>query len=422
MKRLVILGTAWGDEGKGKITDFLSTSADITCRFQGGNNAGHSVSVGNKTHYFQSLPSGSLSDTTINLITQGCIVNPKELLEEIKQLDNPNLKLYISNRAHVIFPYHKQIESIIEKSKGINKLATTGKGIGPCYSDKYSRVGIRMGVFVSKDFKHEFYKFMEQKKKELEMYNTKVDIDSIYKEYQEYADILKDRVIDTSYFLNDAIENDKKILFEGAQGVLLCIDNGTYPYVTSSSPTAAAAPFNLGIAPWLIDGAVGVCKAYTSREGNGPMPTLISDDNIIKTIYKANSEYEIRTKQFRRIGWFDSVIIKHARRVSGLSYLAVTVLDALTNLDEIKICISYTLDGKIIDYVPSNINDFNRCIPNYITLPGWSEDITNIKSYDDLPINCKNYLKKIEEIVEVEVAIFSVGPKRSQTIKIKDIF
>lgn len=424
MKRLVVVGTAWGDEGKGKITDFLSVNADITCRYQGGNNAGHSVSANGKTHYFQSLPSGSISEKTINLITNGCVVNPKQLIDEIKELDNPNLKLFISDKAHVIFPHHMLVETHSESRRGKNKLATTGKGIGPCYADKMNRIGMRMGVFVSDDFKEELTKLMNLKNQELKDLNLPpYDVEKLYEEYKVYSNFLKDKVINTSNFLNNAIlKENKKVLFEGAQGVLLCIENGTYPFVTSSSPTVSSVPLNTGIAPWLLDGAIGVTKAYTSREGNGPMPTLITDSETIKIFYKANSEYEIRTKSYRRIGWFDSVILNHAKNVSGLSCLAVTVLDALTGLDEIKICTGYMLDGKKIDYVPSNINDFSRCEPIYIAVPSWKEDITNVKSFDELPLNAKNYLKKLEELIGLPVAIFSVGPNRNQTIKILDIF
>lgn len=423
MKTIVVLGTAWGDEGKGKITDFLSSKADITARYQGGNNAGHSVTAKGKTHYFQSLPSGAMSDNTINLITNGAVVDPKGLLKEIKELDNPNLKLYISDKAHVIFSFHLEVEKLNELRKGKEKLNTTGKGIGPAYSDKINRVGMRMGVFVSSDFKEELKKLVDYKNEEIKGSHLKpFNFEEIYQEYQQYADQLRKCVIDTSIYLNKAIEDGKKILFEGAQGIMLCIENGSYPYVTSSSPTAAAVPLCTGIAPWHLNGAIGVAKAFVSREGAGPMPTLISDQETIKHFYKAGSEFEIRTQAYRRIGWFDAVLLNHGKRVSGLSYLAVTVLDALSGLDELKICVNYELDGKTIDYVPSNINEFSRVKPIYLTLPGWKEDISNVKSFEELPINAQNYLKKLEELIGVEVAIFSVGPAREQTVLVKNFF
>lgn len=423
MKTIVVLGTAWGDEGKGKITDFLSLKADITARYQGGNNAGHSVTAKGKTHYFQSLPSGAMSDNTVNLITNGAVIDPKGLLKEISDLNNPNLKLYISDKAHVIFSFHLEVEKLNELRKGKEKLNTTGKGIGPTYSDKINRVGMRMGVFVSSDFKEELKKLIDYKNEEIKGSNLEpFDFEKIYLEYQEYAKQLKKHVIDTSIYLNKAIYDGKKILFEGAQGIMLCIENGTYPYVTSSSPTAAAVPLCTGIAPWHLNGAIGVAKAFVSREGAGPMPTLIHDEKTIKHFYKAGSEFEIRTQTYRRIGWFDAVLLNHGKRVSGLSYLAVTVLDALSGLDEIKICVAYDLDGEIIDYVPSNIKEFSRVKPIYLTIPGWQEDISNVKSFGQLPSNAKKYIKKIEELVGVKVAIFSVGPAREQTILIKEIF
>lgn len=422
MKTIVVVGTAWGDEGKGKITDFLSEKADIVARYQGGNNAGHSVSSGDKSHYFQSLPSGALSDTTINVIAGGALVDPKGLLEEIDRLNNPHLKLFISNRAHVIFPHHLEIERANEALKGKGRINTTGKGIGFAYSDKYFRIGMRMDIFTGDGFYEGLKSLIEHKNREAKMYGIKpFNVDEVYSEYKVYAERLKSMVIDTSIYLNEAIEQGKKVLFEGAQGAMLCIEHGTYPYVTSSSPTAAAVPLYTGIAPWLLEGSIGVTKAYMSREGSGPMPSLMKDEKTIKH-FKTMAEYEVRTKQYRRTGWLDAVALRHAKRVGGLSYLAVTVLDVLSGLDEIYICNGYKLDGKLIDYVPSNIKDYERVEPVYIKLPGFKEDISNIKSYDELPLNAKGYLKKIEELTKTEVCIFSVGPKREQTIVVKDVF
>lgn len=420
MNTIVVIGTAWGDEGKGKITDFLATKADVVARFQGGNNAGHTVIVNNKMHLFQLLPSGAINPKTVNLLTNGMVIDVKGLLEEVDELNDPKLQLYLSNRAHVVMPYHLTIEQTNEDRKGKDKLVTTGHGIGPTYSDKANRIGLRMDAFVGPNFKKELEKIINIKNSENT--NYQFDVDMIYQEYKEYAKRLAPHVIDTSIYLNQAIEDGKKVLFEGAQGVMLCIENGTYPFVTSSSPTAAAVPLYTGIAPWLLEGAVGVVKAYTTREGAGPMPTLITDEKIVNHFHKTKVEYEPRTKTYRRVGWFDSVIIRHAKRVSGLSYLAVTVLDILSGLKELKICTSYTLDGKEIDYIPADINDYQRVVANYITVPGWEEDISSVTSFNELPDNAKNYLKLIEKYSKTEIGIFSVGPAREQTIMVKEFF
>ncbi len=423
MKTIAVIGTAWGDEGKGKITDYLASKADVVARFQGGNNAGHTIVVGDQSHLFQLLPSGVVNNKTTNLLTSGMVIDPKGLVEEIKELNQKDLKLHISNRAHVVMPYHRQIEGANEVLRGKNKLSTTGKGIGPAYSDKANRIGLRFEDFVGPYFKDVLSKIIEVKNNEAKRLNIKpFNIEEIYHEYKKYADFLRPYVLDTSIYLNEAIKQNKKVLFEGAQGVMLCIEHGSYPFVTSSSPTAAAIPLYAGIAPWLLDGAVGVVKAYTTREGAGPMPTLIKDETLVKHFHKTKVEYEPRTKTYRRPGWFDSVIIRHAKRVSGLSYLAVTVLDVLSGMDELKICTSYTLNGKEINHIPAHISDYENVTPNYLTLPGWHEDISNVKSFEELPQNAQNYLNQIEALSGVPVAIFSVGPRRDQTVTIKEIF
>ncbi|SRR5690554_4203372 len=423
MKTIVVIGTAWGDEGKGKITDFLASKADIVARFQGGNNAGHTVIVDGEYHLFQLLPSGVVNQKTTNLMTNGMVIDPKGLIEELDELKNPNLKLFISNRAHVVMPYHLAIEQANELRKGKDKLATTGHGIGPTYSDKANRIGLRMDAFVGPNFKEELTKIINLKNIEADKLGIPhFNVDEIYDEYKHYAQRLRPHVIDTSIYLNEQIEKGKKVLFEGAQGVMLCIENGTYPFVTSSSPTAAAVPLYTGIAPWLLEGAVGVVKAYATREGAGPMPTLITDEDINKHFHKTKVEYEPRTGTYRRVGWLDTVILRHAKRVSGLTYLAVTVLDILSGLDELKICISYTLDGKVIDYIPADTNEYRKVKPNFITLRGWSEDISQIKSYEELPENAKIYLEKIEKYTGVKIGLFSVGPAREQTIMVEDFF
>lgn len=421
MKRMVIVGTQWGDEGKGKITDYLAQRADLVVRYQGGNNAGHTVVFNGKKYSLHLLPSGILSPKIENVMANGMVINPKAFAEELAKVDDFNL--HISDRAHVVLPYHQELDKAYELSKGSDKIGTTHKGIGPTYTDKASRLGMRISSFVHPTrFKEKLDELIEIKNRELTLFGYPLlDFKSIYDEYQSYAKLMAPYVTDTSLYLNQAIEKDQKILFEGAQGVMLCLDHGTYPFVTSSSPTASSVPLNTGVAPWLIDGAIGVTKAYTTRVGSGPMPSEIHDA-LADQIRITGNEFGTTTGRPRRIGWLDTVILRHTRRVSGLSYLAVTLLDVLTGIDELKIAVSYDFNGETIDRIPADIEDFMDCKPNYITVKGWHEDITNVKSYDDLPQNTKNYLDKISELVGVPIGMFSVGPDREQTIMVKEIF
>jgi adenylosuccinate synthase len=349
------------------------------------------------------------------------VINPEAFAEEIKPFET--FKLAISDRAHVILPYHLEIDKFNEQLRGDNKIGTTNKGIGPAYTDKASRLGMRMSTFVHPiRFKEKLMEILEPINREMYgMGKGNLDFNTIYEKFSKYAELMRPYVCDTSLLLNELIEQDNKILFEGAQGVLLCLDHGTYPFVTSSSPTASSVPVNTGIAPWLVEGAIGVTKAYTTRVGSGPMPSEILGDLASHIRIKGN-EFGTTTGRPRRIGWLDTVILRHSKRVSGLSYLAVTLLDVLTGIDELKIAVSYTLDGETIDKVPAEIEDFGRCLPNYITMPGWKEDITQVKSYEDLPENTKNYLIKLSELVGVPIGMFSVGPDRNQTIMVKEIF
>lgn len=421
MKRLVIVGTQWGDEGKGKITDYLAQKADVVCRYQGGNNAGHTVVFDGKKYSLHLLPSGILNPKIENVMANGMVINPKAFSEEIKKVDQFNL--HISDRAHVVLPYHIELDKAYETIKKDVKIGTTHKGIGPTYTDKSARIGMRVSSFIHEEKLYQELKHLvELKNKELISYgHDPIDFESVYNEYKTYADLMKPYVTDTSYLLNQYIEDDKKILFEGAQGVMLCLDHGTYPYVTSSSPTASSVPVNTGIAPWLVEGAIGVTKAYSTRVGEGFMPTEIKD-KLADEIRVRGNEFGTTTGRPRRIGWLDTVVLRHTKRVSGLSYLAVTLLDVLSGVEELKVCVSYTLDGKEIDYVPADIDDFMRCEPNYITLKGWHEDITQVKSFDELPKAAQTYLKTLSDLVKVDIAIFSVGPDRNQTILVKDVF
>lgn len=422
MKRMVVVGTQWGDEGKGKITDYLAQKADVVVRYQGGNNAGHTVVIKGDKHSLHLLPSGILSQTIDNVMANGMVINPKAFVEEIKTIMTP-FKLSISDRAHIVLPYHPELDKAYEKHKGDEKIGTTHKGIGPAYTDKSARIGIRVSTFIHEErFYKELKELVDQKNFELSHYDhPQVDFNQIYDEYKSYAKVMAPYVKDTSVYLNQLINENKKVLFEGAQGVLLCLDHGTYPYVTSSSPTASSVPLNTGIAPWLVEGAIGVTKAYTTRVGSGPMPSEILGD-LAHHIREVGREYGTTTGRPRRIGWLDTVILRHTKRVSGLSYLAVTLLDVLSGIDELKIVTHYTLHDEVIDRIPSDIEDFIEAKPVYITLPGWKEDITQVTSFDDLPIQAKDYLRKIEELVGVPIGMFSVGPDRDQTIMVTNFF
>jgi adenylosuccinate synthase len=420
MRRVVVVGTQWGDEGKGKITDFLAQKADLVVRYQGGNNAGHTVVIEGKKHSLHLLPSGILNPRIENVMANGMVINPKAFVDELAKVED--FKLHISDRAQVVLPYHLELDKAYETNKGDEKIGTTHKGIGPAYTDKAARMGLRVSTFIHEDrFYKRLLELVAEKNKEMTSYGLPpFDADAIFNEYKAYAKVMAPYVTDTSYYLNQAIDSNKKILFEGAQGVMLCLDHGTYPYVTSSSPTASSVPLNTGIAPWLVDGAIGVTKAYTTRVGSGPFPSEIFGDLAIK-IRTIGKEFGTTTGRPRRIGWLDTVVLRHTKRVSGLSYLAVTLLDVLTGIDELKIAVSYTLNGEVIDRIPADIEDFSLCTPNYISVPGWKEDITQVKSFDELPENTKKYLNKLSELVGVELGMFSVGPDRNQTIMVKEI-
>ena len=426
MPTLVIEGSQWGDEGKGKITDYYAQEADVVVRSQGGNNAGHTITINNEKFALRSIPSGIFNPHIKNILASGMVINPKQMLEELHRLEARGItkyNLYISNRAHVVLPYHELLDGAYEKYKGDHKIGTTKRGIGPCYSDKANRIGIRIGTFIDEeDFKESLNETLKIKNAELKMLGlTELDLDTIFDEYKIYAKEIKKYVCDTSLLIEQEIEKGSKILFEGAQGVMLCLDHGTYPYVTSSSPTGSAVPLNCGIAPSYINNILGICKSYTTRVGEGPFPTEIESD-IASYIRERGHEYGTVTKRPRRVGWLDCVELNYARRVSGINYLSLMLLDVLTGLDEIKICYKYEIDGKEIDYMPATIKELNKVKPVYLSLKGWNEDISNIKSFDKLPENAKMYVRKIEELTKARVALISVGPDRSQTIKIKEIF
>lgn len=424
-KTVVVVGTAWGDEGKGKITNFLSEKCDAVVRYQGGDNAGHTICFDGNTYKLHLIPSGIFNPNITNILGNGMVINPKNLIKELNELKScgftcDNLK--ISDRANVIFDYHLMLDGLYEEAKKERKIGTTKKGIGPAYTDKIARTGIRMIDFISDDFYRIFKEVIENKNKELISYNAEpLDFEKTYQEYKTLADLIKPFVTDTIDLIHNMIDNGKKILFEGAQGALLDIDFGTYPYVTSSNPSGGGVCIGSGVGPTKINEVIGVAKSYATRVGEGAFPTEFEDE-VSHYIRETAHEYGVTTKRPRRIGWFDSVIMKYSARINGLTGICLTLLDVLSTLKEIKICVSYTLDGEVISRVPSRIEDYARCIPNYITLPGWNEDITQVKSFEELPENAKNYIRKLEELLNVPVVIFSVGPDKTQTIVRKEIF
>lgn len=425
MASVVIVGSQWGDEGKGKMTDYLSQEADVVVRSQGGNNAGHSIVFEGKKFALRLVPSGIFGAKKLSVIGNGVVVNPKALLEEIHYLEDNGVDvsgLRISNRAHVTMPYHILLDKCEEKAKGDQKVGTTQKGIGPTYMDKVARIGIRMCDLLEKDT------FEKKLRENLDLKNalfTKIygveplKFDDIFDEYYQYGQELKKYVTDTSLLINDEMDADKKVLFEGAQGTMLDIDDGTYPYVTSSNPAAGGASTGAGVGPNRIDRVVGICKAYTTRVGEGPFPTELTDE-IGDHIRETGHEYGVVTGRPRRVVWLDAVALRHAHRVDGLNYLSLNLLDVLSGLKTIKIARAYELDGKEINYYPASLEELDRCKPVYDELPGWDEDITNITKFDDLPENAKNYLKRIEELTDTPLATVSVGPDREQTMILHD--
>lgn len=426
MSGVVVVGTQWGDEGKGKITDFLAAKADLIVRFQGGNNAGHTIKFDGKKFALHLIPSGIFRKEAKNILANGMVINPKAFFEELSMLEGQGIidfQLFVSDRAHIILPYHIALDKMLEALKDpTEKVGTTNKGIGPCYTDKSMRIGIRVIDFIHED---RFYKKLSQNvayhNKVLEAYNFPTfDSKKIFEEYKEYAKKMKPFVTNTSKMINDAFDDEKDVLFEGAQGALLCLDHGTYPYVTSSSPTASSVPLNTGISPQKITDIVGVTKAYSTRVGSGFFATSF-DDEIANEIRIKGNEFGTTTGRPRRIGWLDLVILKHTVRISGLTGLSVMLLDVLSGLKSLKICTSYTLDGEVIHEVPASIEEYERCIPNYETMPGFQEDITGVTSLEELPKAAKDYLNRIEELLGIPVVIFSVGPDRTQTIVLKEM-
>lgn len=425
-KRVVVIGTQWGDEGKGKITDYLANQADVVVRSQGGDNAGHTIYYNQTKFALHLIPSGIFNPYITNIMANGMVINPKALLQEIHLLKDKgitNFKLSISDRAHVVMPYHIALDNLYETIKGEKAVGTTKKGIGPAYMDKVSRIGIRTCDLVNeKTLKEKLESAVYFANIMLKHHNKPTFVvEDLYKEYRLIGQKIAPYLCDTSLMINHEIERDSNILFEGAQGSMLCIEHGTYPYVTSSSPTAASVPLNTGISPDKISDVIGVTKAYTTRVGEGAFPTEFEDE-IAEKIRVTGNEYGTTTRRPRRIGWLDLVVLKHSKRINGLTGIVVTLLDVLSGIDYLKICTGYMLNDQEIDFIPADYESYVNCVPIYEIYPGWTEDISKVTSFDELPVNCQNYLNAIERYLDVNVSAFSVGPDRKQTVTIKNIF
>lgn len=426
MAGYVVVGTQWGDEGKGKIIDVLAHKADYVVRFQGGNNAGHTVVVNGEKFILHLLPSGMLHGNGKCIIGPGVVVDPKVLLAELKALDDKGAKtdhLYISDRAHLIMPYHVKLDEVKEKARGEGKIGTTKRGIGPCYADKITRCGIRAVDLLDMDNFAKKLKFNLDEKNALftKIYNEEpLNFDEILNDYKEYAEKLNWRIIDSVPEVNQALDQDKFVLFEGAQAMMLDINYGTYPYVTSSSPTTGGVTTGAGVAPSKIKKTIGVMKAYTTRVGEGPFVTELTDA-LGEELRQTGGEFGATTGRPRRCGWLDVVVGKYAVDINGLTDVVMTKIDVLSGHKTLKVCTGYDINGVIHTAPPAAIEQLAQAKPVYIELPGWDEDITAIRNYDELPENCKHYIKKVEELIGAPISMVSVGPDREQNIFINEI-
>ncbi|MGL1935610.1 MAG: adenylosuccinate synthase [Fibrobacterales bacterium] len=424
MPNRVIIGSQWGDEGKAKVVDFLTFEADIIVRFQGGANAGHTVLVGDQEFVFHLIPSGIMHEDKVCVIGNGVVLDPKQMLielEDIKQKGiKPDGRFKIADNAHVVLPFHTKLDQLKEIAAGKNAIGTTGRGIGPCYSDKVNRLGLRVGELLDKeglaekinaiaDVKNEQFKIL---------YNAEpLDPAAIVEEYYDYGQQLKAFICDTSTYLNQEWKKGGQIIFEGAQGTILDVDHGTYPYVTSSNTVSGSACCGSGIGPTAIDQVIGVVKAYTTRVGNGPFPTELNDDNG-QRLGDIGHEFGATTGRQRRCGWFDAPVVRKAAQINGLTHLAITKLDVLDTFDTIKICTDYELDGETLTVMPNQLTKVSMANPVYIELEGWNSDTTDCKTWDELPENAKKYLETLSKLIDVKIGMVSVGPRRDQSITV----
>jgi len=423
---IVIVGAQWGDEGKGKATDLLGDRVEYVVRYQGGNNAGHTVVIGDQKYALHLLPSGILSPSVVPVIGNGVVIDPGVLLQEIKGLNERGIntsKLVISANAHLITPYHRTIDKVTERFLGNNKIGTTGRGIGPAYADKINRIGIRVqDLFDPSILEQKVEAALRDKNQVLiKVFNRKgMEVQQILDEYLEYADILRPYVTDTSLLLNQALAAGKVVLLEGSQGTLLDVDHGTYPFVTSSNPTAGGACAGSGIGPTKITRVIGILKAYTTRVGSGPFPTELFDEDG-EALRRIGGEVGVTTGRNRRCGWFDAPIARYATRVNGLTDFFLTKLDVLTGWEKIPVCVAYDIDGTRVEEIPTTQTDFHHAKPIYEYLPGWKEDISKARSLEDLPANARSYVQYLEDISGAPMSAIGVGPGRDETIAVRDL-
>jgi adenylosuccinate synthase len=426
MTAIVLLGAQWGDEGKGKATDLLGDRVDYVVRYQGGNNAGHTVVIGDQKYALHLLPSGILSPNVIPVIGNGVVIDPAVLLKEISDLNERGIntsKLKISTNAHLITPYHRTIDKVSERFLGKSKIGTTGRGIGPAYADKINRIGIRVqDLFDQSILKQKIEAALHDKNQILvKVFNRKgITVDEVIDEYLGYAQVLKPYVTDTSLLLDQALKTGKVVLLEGSQGTLLDVDHGTYPFVTSSNPTAGGASTGSGVGPTKITRVIGILKAYTTRVGSGPFPTELFDEDG-EALRKIGGEVGVTTGRNRRCGWFDAPIARYAVRVNGLTDFFLTKLDVLTGWERIPVCVAYEIDGVRVEELPASQSDFHHAKPIYEYLPGWKENISKAKSVNDLPKNAQEYVKFLEKISGAKISAIGVGPGRDETIVVRDL-
>ncbi|MEJ2091145.1 MAG: adenylosuccinate synthase [Syntrophobacterales bacterium] len=429
MPNVVVVGTQWGDEGKGKIVDLLTEQAQVVVRYQGGNNAGHTLVVGGEKFIFHLIPSGILHPGTICCIGNGVVLDPEVFLSEIDRLRSRGQKvgsenLRVSERTQVIMPYHQRLDLARERAKGAGKIGTTGRGIGPCYEDKVARRGVRVADLVEpRLLRAKLEEILPEKNFLLEKFlgDKPFALEEILEPYQEWGQRLKSLVANVSVILQQAAQAGKNILFEGAQGTHLDIDHGTYPFVTSSNPVAGGAATGSGIGPGALHRVLGIVKAYTTRVGSGPFPTECLD-GVGTHLQECGVEFGSTTGRPRRCGWLDLVVIQEAARLNGLTGLVITKLDVLSNLNPVRLCVAYEMEGERRGTMPATLPELERCRPIFEDLPGWSEDIRGVRRFEDLPANTRNYLKRVEELAGVPIQVVSVGPDREETILLQDPF
>ena len=423
MPNTVLIGAQWGDEGKGKIIDVLAENVDVVVRFQGGNNAGHTVKIGDEKYVLHLIPSGILRDGQQCVVGNGLVVDPLAFLKEIAEVESAGKsvagRLFVSDRAHIVFPYHGEIDAAREaRLSDDEKIGTTKRGIGPCYGDKVSRVGLRAGDLVDPEFPELLKSRLDEANRVLvALGGEALDESELLKEYMAAAEQMKPYVTDTVTMLHKALAENKSILFEGAQGTMLDIDFGTYPFVTSSNATAGGAATGSGVAPHRIDQVVGVIKAYTTRVGEGPFPTELFDEDG-EAMGRVGHEFGATTGRPRRCGWFDAVVGRYSAMVNGVDFWAMTKLDVLDGFETLRICTAYECDGKRYENVPASVRVLEKCTPVYEEMPGWQSRTDNISRYEDLPQKAKDYVERLCELTGVKLGILSVGPKRASTLRI----